>query len=154
MSEPTAASIAAATERITALARRTPVEPSTLLGDQGVHVWLKMEIWQRTGSFKIRGALNRMAQLSPVERTTGIVTASAGNHAQGVAASAVHLQIPAIIVVAADASPAKVAALQGYDPAWVTVRRMGRDYDEAEAGGIALAKELGRHSSRLTTIPT
>ena len=144
MNEPTAASIAAAAERITALVRRTPVEPSSLLADHSVRVWLKMEIWQRTGSFKIRGALNRMAQLSPAERAAGIVTASAGNHAQGVAASAVHLHIPATIVVAADASPAKVAALQGYDPAWVTLRRMGRDYDEAEAAGIALARELDR----------
>lgn len=144
MNAPTAQDIAAAARRITALARRTPVEPSPLLAEAGVRVRLKMEIWQRTGSFKVRGALNRMAQLSATERAQGIVTASAGNHAQGVAASAVHLQIPATIVVAEDASPAKVAALQRYHPAWVTLRREGTNYDEAEAAGIALARAWGR----------
>lgn len=136
--------ISAAAERIAPLARHTPVEQSALLADQGVQVWLKMEIWQTTGSFKIRGALNGMAQLSEAERVGGVVTASAGNHAQGVAASAVALGIPAIVVVAQDASPAKVAALQRYDPTWVELRRIGRNYDEAEAAGITLARELGR----------
>jgi threonine dehydratase len=141
---PTAKDITAAATRIASVARRTPVEPSSALGGANLHVWFKMEVWQATGSFKIRGALNRMAQLTPEERARGIATASAGNHAQGVAACAVALQIHAIIVVAHDASPAKVAALQRYDPAWVELRRIGADYDEAEAAGIALARELGR----------
>jgi threonine dehydratase len=144
MTFPTSAAIAEAATRITALARRTPIEPSTLLAQDGVQVFLKMECWQTTGSFKIRGALNRMALLTANERAQGIVTASAGNHAQGVAASAVHLHIPATIVVAHDASPAKVAALRRYDPAWVTLQQMGHDYDAAEAAGIALARDTGR----------
>jgi threonine dehydratase len=144
MQMPTPADISAAASRIATLARRTPLEPAPALGDPADAVWLKMEIWQCTGSFKMRGALNRMALLTPAERATGIVTASAGNHAQGVAACAVALHTHAIIVVAHDASPAKVAALQRYDPAWVELRRLGRDYDEAEAAAIALAPELGR----------
>ncbi|MBA3824397.1 MAG: threonine/serine dehydratase [Ktedonobacterales bacterium] len=138
------AAIAAAATRIAPLARRTPVERSALLAEAGNTVWLKMEIWQATGSFKMRGALNRMAQLDATERAGGVVTASAGNHAQGVAACAVALGIHATIVVAADASPAKVAALRRYDAQWVELRQLGRDYDEAEAAGIALARELER----------
>jgi threonine dehydratase len=144
MMAPDPTEITAAATRIAALVRRTPVERSALLAEQGSDVWLKMEIWQATGSFKMRGALNCMAQLSADERAGGVVTASAGNHAQGVAACAVALGMQAIIIVAADASPAKVAALRRYDPHWVELRQMGRDYDEAEAAGIALAHDLGR----------
>lgn len=143
MSVPRPAAIAAAATRIAPLARRTPVERSAILADAGSEVWLKMEIWQATGSFKMRGALNRMSQLNAAERAGGVVTASAGNHAQGVAACAVALGVQATIVVALDASPAKVAALRRYDPQWVELRQLGRDYDEAEAAGIALARELG-----------
>jgi threonine dehydratase len=142
MTSPAWQDIDEAAARIAPLARRTPVERSSLLADAGSAVWLKMEIWQATGSFKMRGAFNRMAQLSAAERAGGVVTASAGNHAQGVAACAVALGIHAIIVVAEDASPAKVAALRRYDPQWVELRQMGRDYDEAEAAGIRLAREL------------
>jgi threonine dehydratase len=141
---PTPDEISAAAARIAPLAWRTPVEAAPALCEPAASVWLKMEIWQRTGSFKMRGAANRMAQLTPAERAAGIVTASAGNHAQGVATCAVAMQIHAIIVVAEDASPAKVAALQRYDPAWVELRQLGRDYDAAEAAAIALAPELGR----------
>ncbi len=145
MIAPLPAAIAAAATRIAPLARRTPVErAAAVVPDTTTEVWLKMEVWQTTGSFKVRGALNRMAQLSAAERAVGVVTASAGNHAQGVAACAVALGVHAVIVVAADASPAKVAALRRYDPQWVELRQMGRDYDEAEAAGIALARELGR----------
>jgi len=144
MTLPTPADIRAATERIAPLARRTPVEPAPALAGPAAGIWLKMEIWQTTGSFKIRGALNAIAQITPAARAGGIVTASAGNHAQGVAAGAVASHVHAIIVVAHDASPAKVAALERYDPAWVELRRIGRDYDEAEAAGIQLARDIGR----------
>ncbi len=144
MTLPTPADIRAAAARIAPLARRTPVESAPALVGLAAEVWLKMEIWQATGSFKIRGALNALAQLAPAARAEGIVTASAGNHAQGIASAAVASHVHALIVVAHDASPAKVAALARYDPAWVELRRIGRDYDEAEAAGIQLARDLGR----------
>ncbi len=143
--------ILAAWERIASLesarsgARRTPVEPAPHLSESaGASIWLKMECWQRTGSFKMRGAANRMAQLTPDERARGIVTASAGSHALAVATCAVAMQIPAVVVVATSASPAKVAVLRRFDPQWVDLRLIGSDYDEAEAAGIALARELDR----------
>jgi threonine dehydratase len=92
----------------------------------------------------MRGAANRMAQLTLEERAKGVVTASAGSHALAVASCAIAMQVPAIIVVATSASPAKVAALQRFDPQWVDLRQIGDDYDEAEAAGIALARELDR----------
>ncbi|HKD77374.1 MAG TPA: pyridoxal-phosphate dependent enzyme, partial [Ktedonobacterales bacterium] len=137
--------ILAARDRIAGLARRTPVEPASYLSDiVGASCWLKMECWQATGSFKMRGAANRLSQLTQEERARGVVTASAGSHAIAVATCAVAMQIPAVIVVATDASPAKVAALQRFDPRWVDLRQIGSDYDEAEAAGIALARELDR----------
>jgi threonine dehydratase len=144
MTLPAPDDIRAAAERIAPLARHTPVEPAPALAGPAAEVWLKMENWQATGSFKLRGALNAIAQLAPAERDAGIVTASAGNHAQGIATAAVAYQVHAVIVVAHDASPAKVAALARYDPAWVELRQIGRDYDAAEAAGNQLARDLGR----------
>ncbi len=97
-----------------------------------------------TGSFKIRGAANRLLRIPATDRAHGVVTASAGNHAQGVATAAVAGHIPAVIVVPQSASTAKIAALRRFDPTWVELRLLGADYDEAEAHGIALAHELGR----------
>jgi threonine dehydratase len=134
--------ITAARERIAPLARRTPSESLHL--PSGHDLIAKLEIWQITGSFKIRGAANRLAQLSAVERATGVITASAGNHALGVATGAVALGIPATVVVSHEASPAKVAALRRFDPRYVTLVQAGKDYDEAEAHGIQLAREAGR----------
>lgn len=138
----TPAAIQDAHRRIALLSRRTPVETWQLPTGHTVHA--KMECWQVTGSFKMRGAANWLLQLPTADRAQGIVTASAGNHALGVATGAVALQIPAIIVVANDASPAKVTALRQFDPAWVTLRQVGRDYDEAETMSIQLAQELAR----------
>lgn len=138
----TAADIQAAHNSIAPLVRHTPVEIWQTPNGYTIHA--KMECWQTTGSFKMRGAANWLMQLSAPDRERGIVTASAGNHALGVATGAVALQIPAIIVVAQDASPAKVAALRQFDPAWVELRQEGRDYDEAEAIGIRLAQDLHR----------
>jgi threonine dehydratase len=141
----TPAAIQDAAARIAPFAHRTPTEHSaSLSAASGAECWLKFELWQATGSFKIRGAANRLALLSPDERQRGILTVSAGNHAQGIATVAAALGIPAIIVVPEDASPAKVAALRHADPQWVDLRQIGRDYDAAEAAGIALARELGR----------
>lgn len=145
MSQVNAEMIAAATQVIAPYARHTPLEQSTSLSTlTGAEIWLKMECWQATGSFKIRGAANRLAALTAEERTLGIVTVSAGNHAQGIAACAVAMGIPALIIVPIDASPTKVAALRRYDPQFVELRQMGHGYDEAEMMGIDLARDLGR----------
>lgn len=83
------ADIEAAQPRVAAVARRTPLEYSHSFSRMtGAEIQLKLENFQRTGSFKIRGAMNRIATLSADEKEAGVVTASAGNHAQGVALAA------------------------------------------------------------------
>nr|WP_237702861.1 threonine/serine dehydratase [Candidatus Protofrankia datiscae] len=90
--------------------RRTRVTPSSHLSRlTGVPVWLKCENEQRTASFKLRGAFARLALADPAVRALGVVAASAGNHAQGVAYAAAHFGVPATIFVPAGASPVKVA---------------------------------------------
>lgn len=108
----------------------TPLIASPGLG-QGVH--LKLESFQPTGSFKVRGAL---AALSAARANHQVVTASTGNHALGVAWAAHRLGVPATIVVPATASPAKLAALQRL-PATVIVH--GDSYDDAEQRALSLA---------------
>jgi threonine dehydratase len=101
---PTFADIQAAAGRLKGMAVLTPLIESPLLSERtGGHVLLKLETLQRTGSFKFRGAYNRLAQLSPEERRRGVVAFSSGNHAQGVAAAAALLNMPATIVMPADA---------------------------------------------------
>jgi threonine dehydratase len=112
---PTLADIEAARERIAAVARETPVYSSeTLRRRTGRTVWLKAENLQRTGSFKVRGAVNKISSLSPEERDAGVVAASAGNHAQAVAWAAREAGIAATIYVPQDAPMAKVEATRNY----------------------------------------
>ena len=108
---PTPADIAAARERIAGIARVTPVYPSeTLSRLTGREVLLKAENLQRTGAFKIRGAVNRIALLSEGERAAGVVAASAGNHGQAVAWAAREVGAVARIFMPQDAPMAKVEA--------------------------------------------
>jgi threonine dehydratase len=94
---------------------RTPVFSSATLSDlTGARVHLKAELFQRTGSFKPRGVLNRLAALTPEERARGVITWSAGNHAQAVAYAAAREGIDCLVVMSAGANPAKVAATRGY----------------------------------------
>ena len=106
-----------AQQRIAPYIMRTPLAQSPLLSAQlGCDVWLKLENRQRTGSFKPRGALNKILSLSAAERERGIVTASAGNHALGVAYAAQCLGITkADLFVQANAAPAKIAKLRQYN---------------------------------------
>ena len=98
-----------------AIARVTPVYGSeTLSRLAGREVWLKAENLQRTGSFKIRGAVNRISLLDADERAAGVVTASAGNHGQAVAWAAREAGVRARIYVPLDAPMAKVEACQNY----------------------------------------
>lgn len=113
----TLADVEAARERIAGKVHRTPLVSSHTLGRRlGLTgpAWLKAENLQRTGSFKARGALNKIATLSPEERARGVITVSAGNHAQGVAWAAAAAGVSATVVMAEIASPTKVAATRSY----------------------------------------
>ncbi len=106
--EPTIADVLAAARRLQGVARRTPLQRSEgLSAAAGAEVFLKLEGMQLTGSFKVRGAYNRVATLSPEERARGLVTASAGNHGQGVALAAGLLGARARVFVPADAPETK-----------------------------------------------
>jgi threonine dehydratase len=91
----------------------TPLEESLILSEQtGTHVFLKCEHLQRTGSFKFRGALNKILSLSEAERAKGVIAASTGNHGLGVALAAKIVGIPATIHVPHDASPMKLKSIE------------------------------------------
>ena len=105
---PTAEDVDAAARRLLGVALRTPLITSPVLDAlAGARVFLKAETLQRTGSFKFRGAYNRLAAIPLDERAGGVVAFSSGNHAQGVAAAARLLGMPAVIIMPADAPRAK-----------------------------------------------
>ena len=121
--------IRAARERIAGQVVLTPCTPSETFGEMfGGHAWFKFENLQRTGSFKERGALNRMLLLTDEERARGVIAASAGNHAQGVAYHAARLGIPAVIVMPERTPLVKVSATERYG---ARVVLHGSVYDEA-----------------------
>ena len=108
-----------AADLIAGRVRETPVLPSGELSRRlGARVLLKAENLQLTGSFKVRGASNRIALLSEAERAAGVVAASAGNHAQGLAFAAARLGAVATAVMPDGASLAKVAAVRQYGGEW------------------------------------
>src|ERR1043166_3123220 len=95
---------------------------------------------QRTGSYKIRGPLNKFPQLSDAERRRGVICSSAGNHAQGVALAAAIHGIRAVVVMASNATPSKVAATRAYG---AEVIQHGSIWDEADAKARELVAERG-----------
>ncbi len=103
-------------------------------------MYLKAEFQQKTGSFKIRGAYYKIKSLSPDEKKRGVVAASAGNHAQGVAFASSLEKIPCTIVMPKNASPAKVAATKGYG---ANVILEGTNYDESSSKAKEIARETG-----------
>jgi threonine dehydratase len=126
---PTLADVEAARARIAGHARVTPVYGSeTLSRRAGRKVWLKAENLQRTGSFKVRGAVNRLSLLGDAERAAGVIAASAGNHGQAVGWAARELGLKATIVMPQDAPMAKVDATRTYGADAVLV---GASFDEA-----------------------
>jgi threonine dehydratase len=128
-------------ERVARHARRTPLLTSaTLSRETGFDVRLKAELFQRTGSYKLRGPLNKLALLSEEERRRGVVCSSAGNHAQGVALAAAIHGIPAVVVMAENATPSKIDATRGYG---AEVVLSGTIWDEANETAQALAAERG-----------
>ncbi|MFJ4107344.1 threonine ammonia-lyase [Oerskovia enterophila] len=123
------------------VAYRTPVQTSRAISQVvGVPVLLKCENLQRAGSFKIRGAFIRMARLTAEEKARGVVAASAGNHAQGVAFAAGLLGIQAVVYMPVDAALPKVAATREYG---AEVRLVGVDVDETLAAAKAEAERTG-----------
>src|SRR5262249_30221050 len=109
------AEIRAAAERIGSAVHRTPLLASRTLGERsGTALWLKCENFQKTGSFKPRGALNKVLSLAEAERARGLVTVSAGNHAQAVAWAAGHVNAPCTVVMPSDAPRSKLDAVRGY----------------------------------------
>ncbi|WP_131748412.1 pyridoxal-phosphate dependent enzyme [Frankia sp. Cppng1_Ct_nod] len=122
------------------VARRTRVVPSAHLSQlTGVPVWLKCEHEQHTASFKLRGAFTRIALADPAVRARGVVAASAGNHAQGVAYAAAHFDVPATIFVPEGANPIKVAR----------TRRLGARVEQVPGGidAALLAAQATAHDS-------
>ena len=126
--------VAAAAQRLDGIAHRTPVMRSrTADARLGAEVYFKCENLQRAGAFKFRGAFNALAQFSPAQRARGVVAFSSGNHAQAVALAARLLEIPAVILMPQDASPAKLAATRGYGAEVVTFDRYREDREQLAA---------------------
>jgi len=135
------AEVEAAARGIAGKVVRTPlIEAPRFPGLPDTPVYLKLENLQRTGAFKIRGATHRIAQLTPEEARRGVVAASAGNHALGVAWAARAKGVPVTIVMAKNASPLKVSLTRGLG---ARVILDGSDYDEAHDRSVRLASEEG-----------
>ena len=138
---PTVADVEHARRRLDGMARVTPVfRSATLSSLAGRDVWLKAENLQRTGSFKVRGAVNRIAALGDDERAAGVVAASAGNHGQAVAWAAREAGVPATIFVPLEAPMAKVDATRNYG---AQVEMTGATFEETIAAGRERAEEAG-----------
>jgi threonine dehydratase len=131
--------IVQAEQRIQPYIRTTPLDYSSSLSKlTGSRVYLKLENLQYTGSFKVRGAMNALLLLPPAERTSGVVTASSGNHGIATAFGLSTLKTQGIIFVPQNTSPTKIAAIQQYG---VELRRWGEDAAETEAHARAYAAE-------------
>ncbi len=143
---PTYADVEAAAGRLAGVAHVTPVLTSRLLdAELGARVFVKAENLQRMGAFKFRGAFNALSRFDPGQRRAGVVAFSSGNHAQAIGLAAQLLDIPATILMPADAPASKVAATRGYG---AEVVRYDRWTEDREQIGAALAQERG-----LTLIP-
>jgi threo-3-hydroxy-L-aspartate ammonia-lyase len=133
--------VLAAAQRLAGVVRRTPVLTSRTLDEiVGATVFLKAECFQRTGSFKLRGAYNAVASLPAESRARGVVAYSSGNHAQGLARAAQLHGIPATIVMPQDAPTIKRSATEGYGADVVAYDRYMQD---REAVGARVLEERG-----------
>ena len=131
----------AAYEQVAPHIHQTPLLTSRILSERtGFDVRLKAEIFQRTGSYKIRGPLNKFTHLTDEERRRGVVCSSAGNHAQGVALAARIHGIHAVVVMAENATPSKVAATRAYG---AEVVLHGSIWDEANEKAKELVRDRG-----------
>jgi threonine dehydratase len=130
--------IDSAYRRIAPVVRETPVEPWTAAGGS---VFLKLEHLQHTGSFKFRGASNKIAMLTPSEDARGVVAASNGNHGLGVAAAATARGIAAEVFVSTHVSPAKARRIESYG---AKITQSGADPLDAELAARRASEESGR----------
>lgn len=136
-----AAEFEAARTRVSAHAYHTPLLTSRLLSQQtGFEIRMKAEMFQRGGSYKIRGPLNKIPQLSDDQKRAGVICSSAGNHAQGVAIAASVYGVRAVVVMAQNATPSKIAATKAYG---AEVVLHGVIWDEANAKMLELAQRDG-----------
>jgi len=135
--KPSAEGVLAAAKRIADMVTRTPLLPFEW---QGKRYWVKPECLQQSGSFKLRGASNRLARLSEAERARGVVAFSSGNHAQGVALAAQRLGIAALIVMPSDAPAVKVEGTRSYGAEILFYDRLTESREEI---GARLAAERG-----------
>ncbi|OFX02645.1 MAG: threonine ammonia-lyase [Alphaproteobacteria bacterium RIFCSPHIGHO2_12_FULL_63_12] len=141
MSAPTATDVRAAAARIYGRVMRTPlVRAEKLSAITGADLWLKLESLQYTGAFKERGALNKLLTLSAAERKRGVIAASAGNHAQGLARHAKALGVPAMIVMPTTTPDVKVRQTRALDAEVVLA---GHTFEEARERADALCAERG-----------
>ena len=137
----TGADVEAAAALLDGVVRRTPLEHSRGLADRvGGPVWLKCENLQRTGSFKIRGAYTRISRLSDAERARGVVAASAGNHAQGVALAARLLGTRATVFMPETAPLPKLAATKSYG---AEIHLLGQSLAEPLVAAAEFAERTG-----------
>ncbi|WP_417498719.1 threonine ammonia-lyase, biosynthetic [Methylophaga sp.] len=128
--------------RVYDVANETPLEVMPRLSKRLSNtILLKREDLQPVFSFKLRGAYNRMSQLSADERERGVVCASAGNHAQGVALAANKMNIPALIVMPKTTPPIKVESVRAYG---AEIKLQGNSYDDASAYALSVAEKDGR----------
>ena len=133
--------VRAAARRLNSYAYRTPVQHSRSFDTEaGIMTWFKCEQFQRSGSFKFRGAYNKIATLSPKERTCGIITCSSGNHAQAVALCAQIFGVPAVCCMPTDAPAVKIDATRSYGAEIVFYDRLTQDRDVLTS---VLAEERG-----------
>jgi threonine dehydratase len=138
---PTLDDVRAAARRLEAVVQRTALRRSGALSElAGVDVHLKLEGSQRTGSFKLRGAYNVVALLSAEERARGLVTASAGNHGQGVAWAARRMGTRAVVFVPEGAPEGKQRCIARFG---AELRRVAGGFDHAHAAAVAFAAESG-----------
>ncbi|MFK8250796.1 threonine ammonia-lyase [Ancylobacter terrae] len=143
---PSAADVAAAAERLRSVAIRTPLLSSARLDEiTGGRIFIKAEPLQRTGSFKFRGAYNRISRIDPAARAGGVVACSSGNHAQGVAAAASLLGMASVIVMPKDAPAVKRARTIAFGG---EVVEYDRDIDDRDA----IAAEIAQ-ARRATFVP-
>ncbi len=121
--------------------KHTPLMTSRVLSERtGFDVRLKAELFQRTGSYKIRGPLNKFPFLTADQKRRGVICSSAGNHAQGVALAAKIHGIRAVVAMAENATPSKIAATKGYG---AEVVLHGRIWDEANEKALELVEKEG-----------
>ena len=138
---PTAADVDQAARRLAGVALRTPLISSPVLdAATGARVFLKAETLQRTGSFKFRGAYNKLSSIAPEKRAGGVVAFSSGNHAQGVAHAAKLLDMPAVIVMPTDAPRPKRERTAAFG---AEVVLYDRDKEDREGIARALAEKRG-----------